>query len=313
MKKFIAPIVLFFLTLAVVVYLLMDSVGTKSSFDASAYLQARSRIDSLEVVLWESAANPDAQLAIRGELETAWADLNEMRSAPPENPPQGSFGLSGDTTLWIAGGVAVIILCIVLLVALSRRKKALTQQMEAVKHEQRFREPKNGFEDEPTVAPRKPRQKRSIIDDVSEYAEAQKHEETAPQSEMKVAFEDENGVPENKILSESMDGKPTLRPTAKERITSAMQSLSDVLRAPRGLSRDRTMKLRAQSHNVTGDPSLQGSHPLETSRFDRELTEKSKILQMSRRGFPASAIASQLKIPQDQVEAVVKEALNAGN
>ena len=69
------------------------------------------------------------------------------------------------------------------------------------------------------------------------------------------------------------------------------------------------MKLRAQSHNVTGDPNLQGSNPLETSRFDKELTEKSKILQMSRRGFPASAIATQLKIPQEQGEAVIKSAM----
>jgi hypothetical protein len=92
-----------------------------------------------------------------------------------------------------------------------------------------------------------------------------------------------------------------------------MQSLSDVLRSPRGVTRDRTMKIRAQSHNMTGDPTLQAKSPLKTSRFDRELTEKTKIMQMSRRGFPASAIASQLKIPQDQVEAVIKESLESGN
>ena len=106
--------------------------------------------------------------------------------------------------------------------------------------------------------------------------------------------------------------RPQLRPTAKERITSAMQSLSDVLRTPRGVTRERTMKIRAQSHNMTGDPSLQAKSPLKTSRFDREFTEKAKIMQMSRRGFPASAIATQLKIPQDQVEAVIKETLESG-
>ena len=128
-------------------------------------------------------------------------------------------------------------------------------------------------------------------------------------SEPKVVFEDENGVPENKILTAALDSKPTLRPTAKERITSAMQNLSDVLRAPRGLSRERTMKLRAQSRNMTGDPNLQVKSPLEITRFDRESNEKVKILQMSRRGFPASAIASSLKISQEKVEAVIKEAM----
>ena len=87
-----------------------------------------------------------------------------------------------------------------------------------------------------------------------------------------------------------------------------MQNLSDVLRAPRGLARERTMKLRAQSRNLTGDPNLKQS-PLEVTRFDRESNEKLKILQMSRRGFPASAIASSLKISQEKVESVIKEAM----
>ena len=141
--------------------------------------------------------------------------------------------------------------------------------------------------------------------------EALAAEETLSQGEEepKVAFEDENGVPENKILTGVPDSKPTLRPTAKERITSAMQNLSDVLRAPRGLSRERTMKIRAQSRNLTGNPNLKAQSPLEVTRFDRESNEKVKILQMSRRGFPASAIASSLKISQEKVEAVIKEAM----
>jgi hypothetical protein len=212
--------------------------------------------------------------------------------------------------LWIAGGVAAIILCIILLFAvLAHRKKVLTMKMEAIKaaEEQRFKEPKGGLDDETIARPRP--QKRSIIDEVSEFAEREKQQELP-----KMAFEDENGVPENKIMTTDLDApRPQLRPTAKERITSAMQSLSDVLRSPRGVTRDRTMKIRAQSHNMTGDPTLQAKSPLKTSRFDRELTEKTKIMQMSRRGFPASAIASQLKIPQDQVEAVIKESLESGN
>ena len=182
-------------------------------------------------------------------------------------------------------------------------------KMEAIKaaEEQRFKEPKGGLDDETIARPRP--QKRSIIDEVSEYAEREKQQELP-----KMAFEDENGVPENKIMTTDLDApRPQLRPTAKERITSAMQSLSDVLRSPRGVTRDRTMKIRAQSHNMTGDPTLQAKSPLKTSRFDRELTEKTKIMQMSRRGFPASAIASQLKIPQDQVETVIKESLESGN
>ena len=304
MKKFVVPIVLLFLCAGVLLYLLSDFSSGRASFDADAYLQARSKIDSLEVALWDARDNADAQLAIRNDLEIAWQDLNAMRVKTPEGESQESeksvAGISKTALAWVVGGVLAVLVCIILLAALSHRKKVLTQRMEALKAENRFREPKNGFENDPTIAPRPRAPKHSIIDEADEFAEAK---------ETKVSFEDENGNPENKVLISDLGKRPQLRPTAKERITSAIQSLSDVLRAPRGLSRDRTMKLRAQSHNVTGNPNLQGSNPLETSRFDKELTEKSKILQMSRRGFPASAIATQLKIPQEQVEAVIKSAM----
>lgn len=304
MKKFIVPVVLLFLCAGVLLYLLSDFSSGRSSFDANAYLQARGKIDSLEVALWEARDNADAQLNIRNDLDVAWQDLNALRQKTPEGESQESektvAGISKSALIWVVGGVLAVLICIVLLAALSHHKKVLTQRMEALKAENRFREPKNGYENDPTIAPRSKAPKHSIIDEADEFAEAK---------ETKVSFEDENGNPENKVLISDLGKRPQLRPTARERITSAIQSLSDILRAPRGLSRDRTMKLRAQSHNVTGNPNLQGSNPLETSRFDKELTEKSKILQMSRRGFPASAIATQLKIPQEQVEAVIKSAM----
>ena len=304
MKKILVPIVLLLLCAGVLLYLLSDLSSGRASFDADAYLQARGKIDSLEVALWDARDNADAQLAIRNDLDIAWQDLNVLRQKTPEGESQESdktvAGISKSALVWVVGGVLAVLICIILLAALSHRKKVLTQRMEALKAENRFREPKNGFENDPTIAPRPRAPKHSIIEEADEFAEAK---------ETKVSFEDENGNPENKVLISDLGKRPQLRPTARERITSAIQSLSDVLRAPRGLSRDRTMKLRAQSHNVTGNPNLQGSNPLETSRFDKELTEKSKILQMSRRGFPASAIATQLKIPQEQVEAVIKSAM----
>ena len=312
MKKFIAPIVLFLAAAGLGAYLLLDFSATKSSFDAAAYLDARSRIDSLQVVLFEAQGNPDLQLSVRTELEQSWEALNEMRTVPEPVAAENPLGVSRETLLWIVGGVLAVIVCIILLIAVvAHRKKVLTMKMEALKAEQRFKEPKDGLDDETIARPRP--QKRSIIDEVNEYAARDKQDAQEKQDLPKVAFEDENGVPENKIMTTDLDApRPQLRPTAKERITSAMQSLSDVLRSPRGVTRDRTMKIRAQSHNVTGDPTLQAKSPLKTSRFDKEFTEKTKIMQMSRRGFPASAIASQLKIPQDQVEAVIKEALESG-
>lgn len=329
MKKFIAPLVLLVLTCSLVAFLTIDGSGVRSSFDADAYLSSRARIDSLEQALWNSRTTPDRQVAIRLQLDSAWEQLSAMRSAPEQSPEEvstvGGVPLSFDTLKWVIGGIAAIAICVVVLVLILRkRQEIITRRMEAVKAAERFKETKAGLDDA-TIPPRPRREKRSIIADVEAYAAAQqkREAEAAMQSvapaaapatpnetpEPKVVFEDENGVPENKILTGAPDSKPTLRPTAKERITSAMQNLSDVLRAPRGLSRERTMKLRAQSRNMTGDPNLQVKSPLEITRFDRESNEKVKILQMSRRGFPASAIASSLKISQEKVEAVIKEAM----
>lgn len=329
MKKFIAPLVLLVLTCSLVAFLTIDGSGVRSSFDADAYLSSRARIDSLEQALWNSRTTPDRQVAIRLQLDSAWEQLSAMRSAPEQSPEEvstvGGVPLSFDTLKWVIGGIAAIAICVVVLVLILRkRQEIITRRMEAVKAAERFKETKAGLDDA-TIPPRPRREKRSIIADVEAYAAAQqkREAEAAMQSvapaaapatpnetpEPKVVFEDENGVPENKILTAALDSKPTLRPTAKERITSAMQNLSDVLRAPRGLSRERTMKLRAQSRNMTGDPNLQVKSPLEITRFDRESNEKVKILQMSRRGFPASAIASSLKISQEKVEAVIKEAM----
>lgn len=320
MKKFVAPVVLFVLASALVAYLAIDFSGSRASFDADAYLDSRAKIDSLEIELWNAQGNPDAQVVIRTELDAAWETLSAMRNGPtgegentaPDAEPQPE-SISSDTLMWIVGGAVAIVICIVVLVLLlKRRQEIITQRMEAVKAE-RFKEPKGGFDDAVTLAPRPRPQKRSIIADAEEYA-AQKRETMAQQtterstdSDQKIAFEDENGIPENKILTGAPSSKPTLRPTAKERITSAMQNLSDVLRAPRGLSRERTMRLRAQSRNSTGDPNLMGSSPLEITRFDRENSEKNKILQLSRRGVPASIIASRMKLPQDKVEAIIRE------
>ena len=325
MKKFVAPLVLLVLVCALAAYLTVDFSGASSSFKADAYLVARSRIDSLELALWNSRGTPDAQVAIRLQLDSAWENLASMRAEPAVEPGEattvGGIPLSFETVKWIVGGIAAVALCVVILIfVLRKRQEIITRRMEAVKAE-RFKETKGGLDDA-TIPPRPHprREKRSIIADAEAYAarkretmEQQATQTTAPSENAEkpqIVFEDENGVPENKILTtESPDSKPTLRPTAKERITSAMQNLSDVLRTPRGLSRERTMKLRAQSRNMTGDPNLQSKSPLEVTRFDRESSEKVKILQMSRRGFPASAIASSLKISQEKVEAVIKEAM----
>ena len=324
MKKYAAPVVLFVLACALIVYLKVDFSGSSSSFDVNRYMQTRSKIDSLEVALWNAQGNVDSQVAIREELSNAWEDLSAMRTKSADEldgAEENVGGFSSGVLLWIIGGSLAVLLCSVILVlVLIHRKKivetrmmdalAKTRMVDAVAKSLDPTESASRDESETLVTPRVHAPKKSIIDEVEEFAAKRRESETmattaAPES--KSAFEDENGIPENRILTSPFNGKTVLRPTARERITSAMQSLSDVLHHDR--SKVMSSKVQAPQKPEAAAPA----HPLEMNRFDRESSVNSKILQMSRRGFPASAIASKLKIPQAKVEAVIKEAVEAGN
>ena len=340
MKKYAAPVVLFVLACALIVYLKVDFSGSSSSFDVSRYMQTRAKIDSLEVALWNSQGNVDAQVKIRDELSNAWEDLSAMRTNTAdeaEAPEENVGGFSGGVWLWIIGGTLAVLLCsvILVLVLIHRKKIVETRMMEALAKSRETGEMPSVDDTETVLTPRVHAPKKSIIDEAEEFA-AKRRETMALQTKAaaganpvdqsatnlnefnanasnvnsaKAAFEDEHGVPENRILTSPFNGRTVLRPTARERITSAMQSLSDVLH------HDRT-KVKPAAPAAAPKPEVVATavaHPLEMNRFDRESSVNSKILQMSRRGFPASAIASKLKIPQAKVEAVIKEAVEAGN
>lgn len=330
MKKYAAPVVLFVLACALIVYLKVDFSGSSSSFDVSRYMQTRAKIDSLEVALWNSQGNVDAQVKIRDELANAWEDLSAMRTNTAdeaETPEENVGGFSGGVWLWIIGGTLAVLLCsVVLVLVLIHRKKIVeTRMMEALAKSRETGEMPSVDDTETVLTPRVHAPKKSIIDEAEEFA-AKRRETMELQTKVaaaanpvdqsatnvnatKAAFEDEHGIPENRILTSPFNGRTVLRPTARERITSAMQSLSDVLH------HDRT-KVKPAAPAAAPKPEVVATavaHPLEMNRFDRESSVNSKILQMSRRGFPASAIASKLKIPQAKVEAVIKEAVEAGN
>ncbi len=315
MKKYAAPVILFVLACALIVYLKVDFSGSSSSFDVNRYMQTRAKIDSLEMALWNAQGNVDTQVKIRDELSNAWEDLSAMRSntaSETETPEENVGGFSGGVWLWIIGGtLSVLLCCVILVLVLIHRKKVVeTRMMEALAKARESSEMPIIDDNETVLTTRVHAPKKSIIDEAEEFAARRRETmelQTKSGDASKAAFEDEHGVPENRILTSPFNGKTVLRPTARERITSAMQSLSDVLHHDR--SKVMSSKVQAPQKPEAAAPA----HPLEMNRFDRESSVNSKILQMSRRGFPASAIASKLKIPQAKVEAVIKEAVEAGN
>ncbi len=337
MKKFIIPIVLLVLVGSVFLYLGMDF--STSSFDGTRYLEVRKQIDATNMELFEAKDNAEARAVLVAKQDSLWGLLVALRTASPAvtseksvatptqesaPTPQNELTPASDANLvtkstepfplWILGVLGGVIVGLILIFLLLRkRQEAITRQMEQIRSEQRFKSPKGGFQEDPTFVTRT-RVRRSIIED-AEASASEASKTTLPKD---FAFEDENGIPENRIYpANPQEGAPTLRPTARNRITSAMQSLSDALtlKAPKGVARENTMKVRAQSRNTMSSSTIgqsQKPNPMDVTRFDKERDDKEKVLQLMRRGYTSSEIARRTQLPQDQVETVIRVKRDTG-
>ncbi len=312
MKKLVVPLILTLLVAGLLFYLKSDPKTSSGNLDGVLYLETRSKIDSLQVELWNQNKNPEKRAQILSQLDLAWDENQRLKSPVPviaSEPEEKTASIDLQIGMWFTITLVAIICILGIIVLLLKKKRdAITRQMEQIRAEQRFKAPKGGFQEDPTFVNRT-RVRRSIIDDAKAYAEEEKQKMNGV-SPNDIAFEDENGIPENKIMAYGPDDKPPLRPTAKERITTAMQSLSDALVRPKGMTREKTMRVRAQSRN-----NLNGSsenNPLDITRFDQERSDKERVLQLMRRGYTNSEIARRMQIPQEQVDTVIREIRDAG-
>lgn len=312
MKKLVVPLILTFLIAGLLFYLKSDPKANSGNLDAALYLETRSKIDSLQVELWNQNKNPEKRVQILSQLDLAWDENQRLKSPIPVSSSESeekTASIDLQIGMWFTITLVVIICILGMVVLLLKKKRdAITRQMEQIRAEQRFKAPKGGFQEDPTFVNRT-RVRRSIIDDAKAFAEEEKQKmsEVSPND---IAFEDENGLPENKIMAYGPDDKPALRPTAKERITTAMQSLSDALVRPKGMTREKTMRVRAQSRNTLNGSSE--NNPLDITRFDQERSDKERVLQLMRRGYTNSEIARRMQISQEQVDTIIREIRDAG-
>lgn len=312
MKKLVVPLILTFLIAGLLFYLKSDPKANSGNLDAALYLETRSKIDSLQVELWNQNKNPEKRAQILSQLDLAWDENQRLKSPIPVSSSESeekTASIDLQIGMWFTITLVVIICILGMVVLLLKKKRdAITRQMEQIRAEQRFKAPKGGFQEDPTFLNRT-RVRRSIIDDAKAFAEEEKQKmsEVSPND---IAFEDENGLPENKIMAYGPDDKPALRPTAKERITTAMQSLSEALVRPKGMTREKTMRVRAQSRNTLNGSS--GNNPLDITRFDQERSDKERVLQLMRRGYTNSEIARRMQISQEQVDTIIREIRDAG-
>lgn len=306
MKKFAVPAILLILVVALFVFLKADPFEPK--LDGGAYLSLREEIDAVNVEIFSAADNPDEKALAVKKRDSLWGALVAMRNLEREKSPavvpkaeaKPAAKESGSNVfVYVIGS---LILLIVLLGGvfffLRNRQEAITRQLEKIREENRFKTPKGGLDD-PTFVDRTRVHRRSIIDDVKAS------DEPPPQQPLPVSddveFENAKGEVE----------RPVLRPTAKERITSAMQALSDTLsglRVPKGVHRDpeKANRYKAQSHNTIRTETVAKPNPLEMTRFDRERADKEKVLQLNRRGLTPSEIARRTQLSEEQVETVIR-------
>ncbi len=322
MKKLV--IIIAAVLCAVVVAVVLFVNFSMPRFDAEEYLALRSRVDSLNLQIFEAGNDVSKKMSIESKRDSLWSALAAMRTpdapvsapeaVPAETPaPAPVSGLQNESSPKptnfgliigiLAGAIAILALVFFFL---RRRQDDITRQMEQIRSEQRFKAPKGGFQDDPTYVTRT-RVHRSIIDDAAASAAAERAATTVPKD---VQFENENGIPENRIYS-GVPGETqtTIRPTARERITSAMQSLSDALtfHPPQGVPRANTIKVRTQSRNTMANTTLANvaQNPMEMTRFDKERDDRERVLQLARRGYTASEIARRTQLPQEQVDTVI--------
>ncbi len=310
MKKFIVPAVLLVLAIALFAFLKADPFQPK--LDGARYLSLREEIDEADMAVFAAADNPDEKMVAIAHRDSLWGVLIAMRNleADAESPVQAEAPVKLKNTasensgtsafVFIIGGViALLVIAGVVFFILRNRQEAITRQLEQIRKDNRFKTPKGGLDD-PTFVDRTRVHRRSIIDDAKQSVE-QTQANTSVVATDDVEFENSKGEVEY----------PVLRPTAKQRITKAMQSLSDTLAGlaiPKGIHRDpdKVQNVRAQSHNTMKGTAVPKPNPLEMTRFDRERQDKEKVLQLNRRGLTPAEIARRTQLSEEQVETVIR-------
>lgn len=319
MKKFIVPAVLLVLAIALFAFLKADPFQPK--LDGARYLSLREEIDEADMAVFAAADDPDGKMVAIAHRDSLWGVLVAMRNlesnasapAPVKAPAKASVkakessvekeGSGTNVFVFIIGGlIALIVIGGVVFFILRNRQEAITRQLEQIRKDNRFKTPKGGLDD-PTFVDRTRVHRRSIIDDAKQSDEtlASSQQESTLVTTDDVEFENAKGEVEH----------PVLRPTAKQRITKAMQSLSDTLAGlavPKGIHRDpdKVQNVRAQSHNTMKGTAIPKPNPLEMTRFDRERQDKERVIQLNRRGYTPAEIARRTQLSEEQVETVIR-------
>lgn len=190
--------------------------------------------------------------------------------------------------------IVLLGLIIFLYLLLKRKKAVLTKHIETIQEDPRFKGVHSGL-NTPTARKKMPSTAKPL------------------------GAQSPNNIPPTRALDLSnfdldAESPPThqgLRPTAKQRVTMALQGLAEALGT---LKSDPTQKPigvpRPGNHNKVPSPHIfkptQANTIFSPSKHEQDSDDSNEVLKLSRRGFTPSEIARRLRIPQDKVEMIVR-------
>jgi len=111
---------------------------------------------------------------------------------------------------------------------------------------------------------------------------------------------------------------PTMRKTAKQRVTEAVEKLRQALSSVRSGSATvkapvaTTESLTKTKIRVTSLNSTKINPPADETTYDRRVREKKQILDWARQGRTPSEISRWSGLPRDQVETIIRLARERG-
>lgn len=304
-------------------------------------LEAQHLRDSLDALNLAIRTNTDQNsLPLLKERQTYfWKKLEGVRkaaeSAVPNKPSeedefQGLVKLL--TQVLTITAIVLVVVIGFLLWMLRRRKAEVTRRLEALKGDARFKSPRGGFDatlaqlsnpgDDPTLA-----QPKRRPDSLAGKADPRHARQRAVAASMNLdpdenympkaarqAYQDASRAKESDDFSTTpVDALPGLtqssassnsRPTARQKVTKALKGLAEALAV---LNEDRAGKDKGtKSRRALSQNTIPDAQPLQATRFDKEKEEKADIVKLARRGYTGSEIARRLRLPQDQVETVIR-------
>ena len=289
----------------------------------------------LQPIVAESSAEASATTEATTSVQTVSSD------------PQAQGLIKFLSKVLTITAVVLLILILVLFALLKRKRNQLTKQLEALQEDTRFQGSRAGVLDsEPTRVPMRKatqayRSSPNAIPDTAALdlaALAQRITANARQTQAQPAQAQVPPTPERapkrRVPGATADGSEShnsheshsspLRPTARQRVTTALKGLAEALstlkseepRVSAEAIKNSKPRVRSQNTKATQDipaiPPKDAPKVMQPSRYDREREENAEIVKLSRRGFTSSEIARRLRVPQDQVETVIRMHREAG-